>query len=135
MMDQRQQANIGNFMFHAMKTWPWCRVHWQVQLAIDSPAMWLEHKTWNSLRHRFTHGRERSARWPKPDIVSVCTSPDFVAPNLAKELMDVLSRSDGRTRGKRMPNHRRSRPSLRAAGALCAQKQPTTNRQADDGKR
>ncbi len=30
MMDQRQQTNIGNFMFHAMRMWPECRVHWLV---------------------------------------------------------------------------------------------------------
>ena len=44
MMDQRQQASIGNFIFHAMTLWPQCRVHWQVQEAIDSPAMWWRMK-------------------------------------------------------------------------------------------
>ena len=91
MMDQRRQANIGNFMLHAMTLWPQCRVHWLVQEAIDSPSMWLEDDIWNSVRHRFTHGPHRPARWPKPKVVTVCTSPDFVAPSLASELKDVLA--------------------------------------------
>jgi len=90
MMDQRQQTNIGNFMFHAMCLWPRCQVHWLVQGAFDSPSMWLEEETWDMLQHRFRHGPHRPARWPKPDLVSVCTSPDFVAPSLMVELMKVL---------------------------------------------
>jgi hypothetical protein len=92
MMDQRRQTNIANFMCHAMRIWPKCRVHWLVQHPIDSPAMWLEDETWNSLRRRFSYGPNRPARWPKPDVVSVCTSPDFLVPDQAAELMDVLSR-------------------------------------------
>jgi len=91
MMDQQPLTNIANFMFHAMRMWPQCRVHWLVQHPIDSPAMWLEDETWDSLRSRFSHGPHRPARWPKPDVVSICTSPDFVDPNLAAELMEVLS--------------------------------------------
>lgn len=91
MMDQRQQTNIGNFMFHAMKLWPQCRVHWQVQEAIDSPAMWLEDEAWNSIRRRFSLGSYRPPHWPKPDVVSVCKSPDFIACGLMSELTEVLS--------------------------------------------
>jgi len=91
MMDQRQQTNIANFMFHAMRMWPKCRVHWLVQHPIDSPAMWLADETWNSLRRRFSLGPHRPVSWPKPDLVSVCTSPGFVAPSLATELMDVIA--------------------------------------------
>ena len=91
MMDQRQQANIGNFMFHAMRIWPHCRVHWLVQYPIDSPAMWLADETWDLFRSRFSHGPHRPIRWPKPDLVSVCTSPDFVVPHLTEELMEVLA--------------------------------------------
>jgi len=104
MMDQRQQTNISNFMFHAMRVWPQCRVHWLVQHPIDSPAMWLEDETWDTLRRRFSHGPHRPARWPKPDVVSVCTSPDFVAPKLATELMDVLSGFMVNQHKRRMPN-------------------------------
>jgi hypothetical protein len=115
MMDQRQQANIGNFMLHAMRLWPRCRVHWQVQEAIDSPAMWLEDETWNSLRSRFTHGPGRPTRWPKPDVVCVCTSPDFVEPHLTRELTHVLSEFMGETHTDRMPNHAVVGTSRRAA--------------------
>lgn len=101
MMDQRTKTNIGNFMFHAMRMWPQCRVHWLVQYPIDSPAMWLEDETWDSFRHRFTHGPHRPARWPKPDLVSVCTSPGFVSPVVDQELMKVLSQFTTR-------NHRES---------------------------
>jgi hypothetical protein len=93
MMDQRQQTHIGNFMFHAMRLWPQCQVHWLVQHSIDSPAMWLDEETWGSLRRSFSYGPHLPTRWPKPDIVSVCTSPDFVAPSLAAELMGVVSES------------------------------------------
>lgn len=111
MMDQQQQTNIANFMFHAMRIWPQCRVHWLVQYPIDSPAMWLEDETWNALRHRFSCGPHRPARWPKPDVVSVCTSPEFVAPSLGAELTDVL---DVRTRalGQGLGARRRRRPVL-----------------------
>ena len=105
MMDQRRQANIGNFMFHAMRTWPQCRVHWLVQYPIDSPAMWLEVETWNTLRDRFSHGPRRPARWPKPDVVSVCTSPDFVTPDLATELMEVLAGFMVKKHEERMRNN------------------------------
>ena len=53
--------------------------------SIDSPAMWLDDEIWDSLRRRFSQGPQRPARWPKPDVVSVCTSPEFVVPNLAAD--------------------------------------------------
>jgi len=92
MMDQRLQANIANFMFHAMCMWPQCRVHWLVQHPIESPAMWLEDETWASFRPRFSRGPVRPARWPKPNLVSVCTSPGFVSPGLTEQLMKVVAR-------------------------------------------
>ena len=108
-MDQRQQANIGNFMFHAMRIWPQCRVHWLVQQAIDTPAMWIEDDTWDDLRRRFAQGARRPAKWPKPHLVSVCTSPEFVAPDLSRELMEVVDefRVDERKRTtpNRTPEH------------------------------
>ena len=73
-----------------MKLWPECRVHWLVQEAIDSPAMWLDDDLWDLLRRRFTHGPRRPSGWPKPDLVCVCTSPEFVPPSLLEELTEVL---------------------------------------------
>jgi hypothetical protein len=92
MMDERKQPNIANFMVHAMQCWQSCRVFWLVQEAIDSPAMWLGEDTWRLLRPRFSHGAKRPVCWPKPDIVSVCTSPEFVSQELAAELMPVVAR-------------------------------------------
>ena len=91
MMDQRQQANIANFMFHAMCRWPKCRVYWLVQHPIDSPGMWLEEEMWDWLRQRFSHGPNLPNRWPKPDLVSVCTSPDFVVAEMKDQLLEVVS--------------------------------------------
>ena len=91
MMSAQPRPNIANFMYHAMCMWPQCRVHWLVEYPIDSPAMWLDEETWDSLRSRFSYGPRRPAKWPKPDFISVCTSPEFVVPGLANELMDVLS--------------------------------------------
>ena len=113
MMDQRQQANIANFMFHAMRMWPQCRVHWLVQHPIDSPALWLENETWESFRRRFSHGPNLPARWPQPDLVSVCTSPGFVSPRLTEELLEVVSQfttktQKGRCRTKK--SRRRRKP-------------------------
>jgi hypothetical protein len=79
MMDDRAVPNIGNFMVHAMQMWPACRVHWMVEFPIDSPTMWLSDDTWKDLRPRFSMGARRPSKWPKPDLVSVCTSPPFIA--------------------------------------------------------
>lgn len=92
MMDRRKQINIANFMFHAMRLWPQCRVHWLVQHPIDTPSMWLEEEIWAFLRRKFTYGPNRPIRWPKPDVVSVCTSPDFVSPELLEKLLRVMSK-------------------------------------------
>ena len=114
MMDQRQQTNIGNFMYHAMCLWQDCRVHWLVQEAIDSPSMWLEEEAWDLLQYRFSYGPHRPARWPKPHLVSICTSPDFIAPRLLAELMNVLSgfTSEAYQNGK-MPNNLSQRSAKR----------------------
>jgi hypothetical protein len=90
MMDERRQTNIANFMFHAMRIWPDCRVHWLVKDAIDSPADWLDVGTWRAFRRRFTSGRHRPRNWPRPAIVSVCTSPGFVDDTLRAQLLSVV---------------------------------------------
>jgi hypothetical protein len=92
MMDERQQPNIANFMVHTMHHWPECRVYWLVQEAIDSPSMWLSDDTWRLLRRRFNHGSKRPVQWPKPDVVTVCTSPGFICKELSSELMSIVSR-------------------------------------------
>ena len=90
MMDERKLTNMANFMYHAMHTWPRCRVHWLVQHPIDCPSMWLDQRTWSSLRCRFSRGPERPVSWPRPSLVSVCTSPEFVDRKTRSSLLAVL---------------------------------------------
>ena len=93
MMDEKATLNIANVIYHAMKIWPSVQVHWLVEHAIDSPAMWLSDPTWEKLSKRFTWGTNRPYNWPKPHIVSVCTSPEFISSELRKELMMVIDQS------------------------------------------
>jgi hypothetical protein len=93
MMDEAAKPNIANFVYHAMRTWPQVRVHWLVEEAIDSPSMWLSEDTWMVLSERFTFGARRPRNWPKPDLVSVCTSPEFVSVMRRKELMTLVEKS------------------------------------------
>lgn len=86
MMDEKFQPNIANVMYQAMHQWPACRVHWLVEVSIDSPSIWLSEEAWRSLAPRFSMGRRQPRGWPKPDLVAICTSPDFVSPNLLQRL-------------------------------------------------
>jgi len=86
MMDQKQNANIANFIYHAMRTWKNCRVHWMVNLPIDSPEMWLDDDVWKSFSQRFSIGSRLPHQWPKPDLVSICTSTDFISYDLLQGL-------------------------------------------------
>ena len=101
MMDQKRNTNIANFMYHAMRTWKSCRVHWMVHHQIDSPEMWLDDDVLELFSQRFTVGSNRPHGWPKPDLVSVCTSPNFVSNELlqrllgtAKEFMTTKQRTE-----------------------------------------
>ena len=87
MMDGARQPNIGNVMRHAMTTWPECRVYWVAEGRIDDPGIWLKDELWHRLRKRFRMGTGLPRGWPKPDLVSVCTSPDFVKGDLLARLM------------------------------------------------
>jgi len=89
MMDQKSNTNIANFMYHAMRTREKCRVHWMVDTPIDSPEMWLDDDVWELFCQRFTVGSNRPHGWPKPDLVSVCTSPNFVSNKLLQRLLET----------------------------------------------
>jgi len=104
MMDERPTTNIANVMYQAMRTWPRCKVHWLVQTPIDSPAMWLTPATWRSLRRRFSRGSTIPPEWPRPDIVSVCTSPEFLPNDLATDLLAVIQATKSGNRKER-PNN------------------------------
>lgn len=105
MMDERPTTNIGNVMYQAMRTWPYCKVHWLVQQPIDSPRMWLTSATWKFLRRRFSRGPTIPPEWPRPDIVSVCMSPEFLPSNRATELLEVIQKAKLRHREERDPNN------------------------------
>ena len=90
MMDEKPNTNIANVIYHAMRMWPHCKVHWLVQQPIDSPAMWLTSVTWKSFRRRFSTGPTIPSLWPRPNVVSVCTSPEFLRNGLLTELMEVI---------------------------------------------
>ena len=104
MMDERQAPNIANVMFHAMTRWPACRVCWMAQDRIDDPSQWLADETWAMLRPRFRMVNRLPRRWPKPDLVSVCTSPEFVDVSLLTQLTDALA--EYTNAGARAPRRR-----------------------------
>lgn len=94
MMDEGQPLNIANFLFHAMRRWPKVRVHWLVDEPLDDPSVWLSEEAWKTVSDRFTWGPKRPKKWPKPQIVSVCTSPEFVSLKLRRELLAIIKRVD-----------------------------------------
>jgi hypothetical protein len=104
MMDEKTKTNIENVMYQAMRTWPHCKVHWLVQEPIDSPVMWLTDVTWKSLRRRFSLGPAIPPNWPRPSIVSICTSPDFLPSNVGKELLRVVQGFERVNIGRKAPN-------------------------------
>ncbi|HUW35544.1 MAG TPA: hypothetical protein VM223_28370, partial [Planctomycetota bacterium] len=89
MMDERSAPNIANVMCHALRTWPTCRIHWLVEEPIDSPCMWLSDETWEMFSGRFSLGPRIPDEWPTPDLVCVCTSPEFVDDALREQLMGI----------------------------------------------
>lgn len=91
MMDAKQKPNIANVMYHAMTRWPDCRVCWVAAERIDEPSQWLDDRIWNALKRQFRMVKRLPQQWPKPDFVSVCTSPEFVNRLLLKRLTTVLT--------------------------------------------
>jgi hypothetical protein len=58
-----------------------------VDTAIDSPEMWLDDDIWAHISNRFSMGCEKPKKWPKPNIVSICTSPEFINDSLSYRLL------------------------------------------------
>lgn len=87
LLSDQPPIQFGNFMFFAMRRWPKCRVHWLVDRRIDSPQQWLSEEAWESLARRFTCGPHRPRMWPKPELVTVATSPGFLDEGLRRRLM------------------------------------------------
>jgi hypothetical protein len=97
MLSERKPVNCGNYLYFAMRRWPKCRVHWQVDDPIDSPSMWLSDEAWELVAGRFTVGPRRRGGWPKPDLVTVCTSPGFISKKLARKLVRQVRAFSGQT--------------------------------------
>jgi len=93
LLGERPPVNFGNFMFFAMRRWPECRVQWLVEMRIDSPRQWLSDEAWKSLARRFTSGPHKPRNWPKPDLVTVATSPGFLNEGLRRRLLKRIRRS------------------------------------------
>jgi hypothetical protein len=49
--------------------------------------MWLSDDGWNIVSKRFSNGRTIPESWPKPDLVSICTSPEFITEKSRTELL------------------------------------------------
>jgi hypothetical protein len=107
MMDDKKRTSLSNVIYHAMTRWQQCRVHWLVRDRIDDPSLWLEADTWDRLKKRFTMGARRPANWPRPDFVSVCTSPGFVKNDLRSALMrEIKAHQLRKTIGRSRANSR-----------------------------
>jgi hypothetical protein len=87
MLSERQPANCGNF---AMRYWSDCQVVWVTPQPIDYPDIWLSNDAWQAVSSRFDCAKCFRRHWPKPDVVSVCTSPDFIDPPLSKRLLERI---------------------------------------------
>jgi hypothetical protein len=109
MLCERPPINAGNFLYFAMRRWPRCRVHWLVDLKIDSPQQWLPEDKWKPLSRRFTSGNRLCSRWPTPDLVTVCTSPGFIDKALCKRLLGVAGKASPERRKTVPPRHVRRR--------------------------
>jgi hypothetical protein len=88
MMSERPPANFGSFLYFAMRHWPECRVIWLTRQPVDSPDMWLSDDAWDAVSSRFACVTRLSKRWPKRDLVSICTSPDFIDEQLREDLLE-----------------------------------------------
>ena len=97
MLSERKPVNCGNYLYFAMRRWPKCRVHWQIDDPIDSPTVWLSGEAWELVAGRFSVGPDRRRGWPKPDLVTVCTSPGFISKKLARKLVRQVRAFSGQT--------------------------------------
>jgi len=115
MMSERPPPNFGSFIYFVMRHWPDCRVVWVTPQPIDYPDMWLSDDAWEAVSSRFECARHFRRRWPKPDLVSVCTSPDFIDARLSARLLERVEDYRDSYRPKMSPNktlHTNRRPAL-----------------------
>ncbi len=93
MLSEKLPVQFGNFLYFALRHWPQCRVHWLTPAAIDYPDQWLSEENWKAISGRFTSGPNIQRDWPKPDLVSLCTSPGFIDTALAHALLARTKRT------------------------------------------
>ena len=91
MLSEHRPVQSGNFIYFVLRRWKNCHVHWLTTAPIDYPDAWLSDEAWQSVRARFSSGSRLNATWPKPDLVSVCTSPGFVESSLARRLLERIA--------------------------------------------
>ena len=90
MLSERPPVLFGNFLYFAMRKWPDCQVHWLNKDPIDDPTVWLSEGAWASVGGRFRSGARLNSKWPRPQLVSVCTSPGFIEKSLSQELLERI---------------------------------------------
>jgi hypothetical protein len=95
MLSESPPVQFGNFPYFALRQWPECRVHWLTAKPIDHPDMWLSQTAWHAISSRFSSGSKMRREWPKPDLVSVCTSPGFVDEKLSRSLLERIEKRGG----------------------------------------
>lgn len=94
MLSENPPVQFGNFLYFALRRWPECRAHWLTANPIDYPDMWLSESAWDSVAARFSSGSRIRRDWPRPDLVSVCTSPEFVESGLSRKLLERIKRRE-----------------------------------------
>ena len=90
MLSETPPIQYGNFIYFAMLQWPDCQVHWLTKDPIDHPDMWISEKAWKLVAERFTFGRCIKPSWPKPDLVTISTSPGYIDEKLSKTLLNRI---------------------------------------------
>ena len=106
MFSSRKPVNAGNFIYFALKRWPRCRVIWVIPNPIDRPDMWLTPRAWTAVSQRFACSKKVSLRLPKPDVISVCKSPDFVENSLLTALMRTVAGMAGERSAQHLLSNR-----------------------------
>ena len=82
---------VGDIAGHfAMRQWSECQVYWVMPQPIDYPDMWLSVEAWHTVSSRFSHFKRLRQQWPKPDLVSVCTSSGFIDESLSQRLVERI---------------------------------------------
>ena len=97
LLNDAPRINAANFMVSVMQQWPTCQVLWVMPEPIDWPDLWLDEETWQRLHGRFRWVPAVPTDAPRPEMVTVCTSPGFLAESLTTQLLTVIQDHGGPT--------------------------------------